>query len=66
MNAIQGHRLRVSYRYDGLAPTRLEGAQFHVILAITYLIAAAGFTHIIAGGMEAFSVVLNGRRAFSS
>ena len=38
-----------------------EGAQFHVIFAITYLIAAAGFMHIIAGGAEAFFLVLNGK-----
>src|SRR5262249_40347515 len=30
-----------------------EGAQFHVITLMTYLIAVGGFVHIIAGGMEA-------------
>jgi formate/nitrite transporter FocA (FNT family) len=37
-----------------------EGAQFHVIVVITYLIAAAGFMHIVAGSVEAFFLVLNG------
>jgi formate/nitrite transporter FocA (FNT family) len=37
-----------------------EAAQFHVIVVITYLIAAAGFMHIIAGSVEAFFLVLNG------
>jgi formate/nitrite transporter FocA (FNT family) len=38
-----------------------EAAQFHVIVMITWLIAAAGFMHIVAGSMEAFFLVLNGR-----
>jgi formate/nitrite transporter FocA (FNT family) len=37
-----------------------ESAQFHVIVMITYLIAAAGFMHIVAGSVEAFFLVLNG------
>jgi formate/nitrite transporter FocA (FNT family) len=37
-----------------------EAAQFHVIVMITYLIAAGGFMHIIAGSVEAFFLVLNG------
>jgi formate/nitrite transporter FocA (FNT family) len=37
-----------------------EGAQFHVIVVITYLIAAAGFMHIVAGSVEAFFLLLNG------
>ena len=37
-----------------------EAAQFHVIVIITYLIAAAGFMHIVAGSVEAFFLVLNG------
>jgi formate-nitrite transporter family protein len=37
-----------------------EAAQFHVIVVITYLIAAAGFMHIVAGSVEAFFLVLNG------
>ena len=36
-------------------------AQFHVIVVITYLIAAAGFMHIVAGSVEAFFLILNGR-----
>lgn len=38
-----------------------EAAQFHVIVVITYLIAAAGFMHIVAGSVEAFFLVLNGQ-----
>jgi formate/nitrite transporter FocA (FNT family) len=37
-----------------------ESAQFHVITLMTYLIAAAGFMHIVAGSVEAFLLVLNG------
>jgi formate/nitrite transporter FocA (FNT family) len=37
-----------------------QSAQFHVIVVITYLIAAAGFMHIVAGSVEAFFLVLNG------
>jgi formate-nitrite transporter family protein len=37
-----------------------EAAQFHVIVMITYLIAAAGFMHIVAGSVEAFFLALNG------
>jgi formate/nitrite transporter FocA (FNT family) len=37
-----------------------ENAQFHVITLMTYLIAAAGFMHIVAGSVEAFMLVLNG------
>jgi formate/nitrite transporter FocA (FNT family) len=36
-----------------------EAAQFHVIIVITYLIAAAGFMHIVAGSMEAFFLAFN-------
>lgn len=38
-----------------------EAAQFHVIVVITYLIAAGGFMHIVAGSVEAFFLVLNGQ-----
>ena len=31
-----------------------ETAQFYVIVMITYLIAAAGFTHIVTGSVEEF------------
>jgi formate-nitrite transporter family protein len=37
-----------------------EGAQFYVITLMTWLIAVGGFTHIIAGSMEAYLLVLNG------
>ena len=37
-----------------------EGAQFHVITLMTYLIAAGGFMHIVAGSVEAFMLVLHG------
>jgi formate/nitrite transporter FocA (FNT family) len=37
-----------------------ETTQFHVIVMITYLIAAAGFMHVVAGSVEAFFLVLNG------
>src|SRR5262249_33838776 len=35
-------------------------AQFHVITLMTYLIAAGGFMHIVAGSMEAFLLLVNG------
>jgi formate/nitrite transporter FocA (FNT family) len=41
-----------------------EGAQFHVITLMTYLIAAGGFMHIVAGSVEAFMLVLNGDLAW--
>jgi formate/nitrite transporter FocA (FNT family) len=37
-----------------------KGAEFYVILMITYLIAVGGFAHIIAGSAEAFMLVLAG------
>jgi formate-nitrite transporter family protein len=37
-----------------------DSAQFAVITAITYLIAAGGFMHIVAGSTEAFYLALNG------
>jgi formate/nitrite transporter FocA (FNT family) len=37
-----------------------ESAQFHVITLMTYLIAAGGFMHIVAGSVEAFLLVLHG------
>jgi formate/nitrite transporter FocA (FNT family) len=37
-----------------------QAAQFHVIVVLTYLIAAAGFMHIVAGSVEAFFLILNG------
>jgi len=37
-----------------------DAAQFHIITLVTYLIAAAGFMHIIAGSVEAFLLGLDG------
>lgn len=37
-----------------------DAAQFHVVTLMTYLIAAGGFMHIVAGSMEGFLLVLNG------
>jgi len=37
-----------------------NGAQFHVIILMTYLIALGEFTHIVAGSVEAFLLVANG------
>ncbi len=37
-----------------------EAAQFHVITMMTWLIAAGGFMHIVAGGVEAFLLILHG------
>lgn len=36
-------------------------AQFHVVIAMTYLIAAGEFAHVIAGSMEAFMLLLDGQ-----
>jgi formate-nitrite transporter family protein len=38
-----------------------ENAQFHVIALMSYLIAAGGFVHIVAGSVEAFLLVANGQ-----
>ncbi len=43
-----------------------EAAQFHIIVVITYLIAAGGFMHIVAGSVEAFFLVLNGQLGLQS
>ncbi len=37
-----------------------RGAEFFIIVAFTYLIAAAGFTHVVAGAVEVFITVLSG------
>ncbi len=37
-----------------------EAAQFHVIAMMTWLIAAGGFMHIVAGSVEAFLLILHG------
>ncbi|RAI42850.1 formate/nitrite transporter family protein [Rhodoplanes roseus] len=36
------------------------GSQFHVITLMTWLIAVGEYTHIVAGSMEAFLLVMNG------
>lgn len=36
-----------------------EGAKFEVVTLTTYLIAVGGFTHIVAGSVESFMLVLN-------
>lgn len=41
-----------------------EGAQFHVVTIVTYVIAAGGFTHIVAGSVEAFLLVVTGHLGF--
>jgi formate-nitrite transporter family protein len=43
-----------------------DAAQFHVVTLMTYLIAAGGFMHIIAGSMEGFLLVLNGEMSWWS
>lgn len=40
-----------------------NGAQFQVIVLMTYLIALGDFTHIVAGSVEAFLLVANGQQA---
>jgi len=37
-----------------------DGAQFQHVTLMTYLISAGGFTHVIAGALEAFLLVVNG------
>jgi len=37
-----------------------ERAKFHVIVMMTWLIAVGGFTHIVAGSMEAYMLVIAG------
>ena len=37
-----------------------EGAQFYVIVMMTWLISAGSFMHIVAGSMEGFMLVLSG------
>ena len=37
-----------------------ESAQFHVVTLMTWLIAAGGFTHIVAGSMEAHMLTIAG------
>jgi formate/nitrite transporter FocA (FNT family) len=40
-----------------------EGAEFHMIVVVTYLIAICGAQHIVAGSMEAFMLVLAGSQS---
>jgi len=42
-----------------------EGTEIFVITLITYLIALGGFTHVIAGSVEAFYAWLTGAESFS-
>lgn len=37
-----------------------EGAQFWIIILMTYLVVVGGFTHIVAGSVESFFLVLHG------
>lgn len=37
------------------------GAEFHVVLVMTYLIAIGQFAHVVAGSVEAFMLVLGGQ-----
>lgn len=43
-----------------------EGAQFFVIVLMTWLIAAGDFMHVIAGSVEGFLLVLGGQLAWQS
>lgn len=38
-----------------------EASQFYVVMLMTYLIAVGGFTHVVAGSVEAFLLLLNGQ-----
>jgi formate-nitrite transporter family protein len=38
-----------------------ESAQFWVVTLMTYLIAAGSFVHIVAGSVEGFLLVMNGK-----
>jgi formate/nitrite transporter FocA (FNT family) len=40
-----------------------EGAQFHVIVVVTYLVGVSGSQHIIAGSMESFMLVFAGTQS---
>jgi formate/nitrite transporter FocA (FNT family) len=41
-----------------------EGAQFHVVTLITWLIAVSGSKHIVAGSVEAFLLLVSGQLGF--
>ena len=41
-----------------------ESSQFSVVALMTYVIAMGGFTHVVAGSVEAFLLLLNGQLGF--
>ena len=43
-----------------------ETAKFHIVTLMTYLVAIGGFTHIVAGSVEAFLLVTNGELSASA
>lgn len=43
-----------------------DTATFYVVTLMTYLIAVGGFTHIVAGSMEAFMLVASGQLTISA
>jgi formate/nitrite transporter FocA (FNT family) len=43
-----------------------DAAQFSVIVMMTWLIAAGGFMHIVAGSVEAFMLALNGQAGWGA
>jgi formate/nitrite transporter FocA (FNT family) len=42
-----------------------EGAQFHVIVVLTYLVSVSGAQHIVAGSMESFMLVFAGNQSLA-
>jgi formate/nitrite transporter FocA (FNT family) len=42
-----------------------ETAKFHIVALMTYLVSIGGFTHIVAGSMEAFLLVTSGELSAS-
>jgi len=38
-----------------------EASRFSVVTLMTYVIAIGGFTHVVAGSVEAFLLLLNGQ-----
>ena len=42
------------------------GTQLHVVILMTYVIAAGGFMHIVAGSVEAFTLVLTGATSWQA
>jgi hypothetical protein len=45
---------RLPGRRNGVAASERRAAQFHVVTLMTYIIAAGGFAHIVAGSVEGF------------